>query len=951
MKRVSILVIALLSVCTNVVAQQLHRQEVSANFGLKGIQSDTENPHSRTATLYPQRVEPTITTSRLEQVADNKWTLKDGWILLENDAVVASDCSIFSDEFSPAEWYNAVVPGTVLTSLVEQGVYPDPYFGVNNMAIPEDLCRKEWWYRTVLNLDQDMLDKRVIQLLFNGINYRADVWLNGVKLGTVNGAFCRGLFDIKEVARKDNVLAVHIYPPFNPGFPHEQSAVSGRGPNGGQLCLDGPTFISSEGWDWMPGVRDRNIGIWQDVLLQVNDGISINDTHVITDLPLPSVDHADLIVETELQNRLTSHQTVSLKMAVAGVKIEKSLVLPPGVTMLRLTPQEFPQLRINNPELWWPNGYGEQSLYLLHLEVKMQGGVSDLKDVRFGVRELSYELTIDTPTKQTARIEFNPTDMRGTTNIFNNRMLRDMGDGVSIPSLRADVDESQLHFITDDGMTPYLVIRVNGKRIYCKGGNWGMDEMMKRSTRQRLEPYLKLHKEAGFNMVRNWTGENTEEVFYDLCDEYGMLVWNDFWMSTEGYNLEPNDEELFMNCATDVVRRFRNHPSIAVWCPRNEGYAPETLEQGLAEMICQEDGTRHYHPNSRHCNLRPSGPWHYFEDASRYFSREAKGFNTELGSPSVPTARSMRKFLAPEDQWPVGDAWHYHDLHPETKGYMNAVTNLYGEATSLDDFCKKAQLINYNSYRAMFEAWNSRLWKNTSGMLLWMSHPAWPSVEWQCYSWDYETSGSWFGCKKACEPLHIQMNLDDDMLCVVNNTANDESKLKAAVNCFSLDGKLLYSQSESIGIAPANHTTPVSTAHIPTLEGVYIARVTLMRSGDIVSENDYIRKGTATDFTQLNTLDSVSLKLTGLKIGSPVDGLRTATFTVSNTGKCTAVSVKLNLNDSTDGSQILPAYFSDGYFNLLPGQMRQISVQYPDERKDISISAEGYNVNEKLITR
>ena len=951
MKILTIFVIALLLVCTNVVAQHLHRQEVSSNFGLKSIQSDVENPHSRTAIRFPQRVEPTKMSSRLEQVADNKWALKDGWILLENDAVVASDSSIFSGEFSPANWYNAVVPGTVLTSLVEQGVYPDPCYGVNNMAIPEDLCRKDWWYRTELKLNQEMLDKKVIQLLFNGINYRADVWLNGVKLGTVNGAFCRGLFDIKEVARKDNILAVHIYPPSNPGFPHEQSAVSGRGPNGGQLCLDGPTFISSEGWDWVPGVRDRNIGIWQDVFLQVNDGISINDTHVITDLPLPSVDYADLIVETELHNRLPSQQMVSLKMTVAGVKIEKNLVLPTGVTTLRLTPQEFPQLRINKPELWWPNGYGKQSLYLLHLEVKKQGRVSDLKDVRFGVRELSYELTIDTPTKQTARIEFNPTDMRGSTDIFNNRMLRDMGDGVSIPSLRADVDESRLQFITDDGMSPYLVIRVNGKRIYCKGGNWGMDDIMKRSTRKRLEPYLKLHKEAGFNMVRNWTGENTEEVFYDLCDEYGMLVWNDFWMSTEGYNLEPNDEALFMNCATDVVRRFRNHPSIVVWCPRNEGYAPETLERSLAEMICKEDGTRHYHPNSRYCNLRPSGPWHYFEDASRYFSREAKGFNTELGSPSVPTARSMRKFLAPEDQWPVSDAWHYHDLHPETKGYMNAVTNLYGEATSLDDFCKKAQLINYDSYRAMFEAWNSRLWKNTSGMLLWMTHPAWPSVEWQSYSWDYETFGSWFGCKKACEPLHIQMNLDDDMLCVVNNTANDERNLKAAVNCYSLDGKLLYTQSESVAIAPANHSTPVSKARIPTLEGVYIARVTLMRSGNIVSENDYIRKGTAADFTQLNTLDSVNLKLTDLKIGRTVDGLRTATFTVSNTGKCVAVSVKLDLNDGTDGSQILPAYFSDGYFNLLPGQMRKISVKYPDEGKDISISAEGYNVSEKLITR
>lgn len=951
MKRLSIVfAFVFVFVPSSLLAQQIHKQEVSSNFGLKSFQADSENPHSRAAIVFPERVEPTIVAPRLEQVDDNRWTLRDGWMLLEGDVVEASTSSIFSDSFKPSDWYNAVVPGTVLTSLVEQGVYPDPYFGVNNMAIPEDLCRKDWWYRTELHLDQTMLDKRIIQLLFNGINYRADVWLNGVKLGTMSGAFCRGLFDIKDVARKDNVLAVHIYPPFNPGFPHEQSAVSGRGPNGGQLCLDGPTFISSEGWDWVPGVRDRNIGIWQDVILQVNDGISINDTHVITDLPLPSYDYADLIVETELQNSVGSQQTARLKMSVAGSHVEKTIVLPVGCTKVKLTPQEFPELRIANPELWWPNGYGKQTLYSLHLEVEMQGAVSDRKDVCFGVRELSYELTVDTPTKQAARIEFNPTDMRGATDIFNNRMLRDMGDGVSIPSLRPDVDESRLHFIGDDGMSSYLVIKVNGKRIYCKGGNWGMDDMMKRCTRQRLEPYFKLHKEAGFTMVRNWTGENTEEVFYELCDEYGLLVWNDFWMSTEGYNLEPNDEALFMSNATDAVRRFRNHPSIAIWCPRNEGYAPETLERSLAEMLCHEDGTRHYHPNSRYCNLRPSGPWHYFDDASSYFSREAKGFNTELGSPSVPTARSMRKFLAPEDQWPISDAWHYHDLHPETKGYVKAVSDLYGEATGLDDFCKKAQIINYNSYRAMFEAWNSKLWKNTSGMLLWMTHPAWPSVEWQCYSWDYETFGSWFGCKKACEPLHIQMNLDDDMLCVVNNTQNDEHNLKVSINCYSLSGKLLHSQSGVVASAPANGATDAFKAQIPELEGVYIARVTLLKGGKVISENDYIRKGSASDFTVLNALDNVNLQLSGLKIGNAVDGLRTATFTIANMGKCAAISVKLNLNDSADGKQILPAYFSDGYFNLLPGQKRQISVQYPDG-KNISISAEGYNVNETIITK
>ena len=151
-----------------------------------------------------------------------------------------------------------------------------------------------------------------------------------------------------------------------------------------------------------------------------------------------------------------------------------------------------------------------------------------------------------------------------------------------------------------------LVILVNGRKIYCRGGDWGMDDAMKRCSRERLEPAMKLHKLAGFNMIRNWTGEQTEEVLFELCDEYGLLVWNDFWMSTGAYNLLPLDWDLFLSNATDVVRRFRNHPSIAIWCPRNEGYA-EGLEDDLQNIILTEDGTRHYHGNSRGRQLRSSG--------------------------------------------------------------------------------------------------------------------------------------------------------------------------------------------------------------------------------------------------------------------------------------------------------------------------------------------------------
>ncbi|MCQ2184539.1 MAG: glycoside hydrolase family 2 [Bacteroidales bacterium] len=901
-------------------AQTAHKQAVPVNFGLSRPQDSSTLPYSRSGIVFPKRVAFEEPHTSLRPLGDNSWAIEDGWVLCEQDS---------------EERYNATVPSTVLTTLVRQGVYPDPYFGVNNMAIPDDLCRKQWWYRTDLDLSGEMLSKEKLELIFEGINYRADVWFNSVRLGSIKGAFIRGRFDITKLAREYNHIEVHIFPPQNPGIPHEESSLAGSGPNGGVLCLDGPTFISSEGWDWVPGVRDRNIGIWQNVVLKVSGGITIGDTRVITDLPLPSVDKADVTIETTISNSLSENRQVRLQACLAGRKIEKSVNVPSGASVpVILCADEFRELALDKPKLWWPNGYGEQNLYTLTLSAEVDGKCSDTQDTRFGVRELSYEMAV-CHEGAPVRIEFNPTDLRGGTDIFNNRLLLDMGDKVSIPSLREGADIGKLTILpSEDDMGPYLVIKVNGVRIYCKGGNWGMDDMMKNCTREHLEPYMQLHKEAGFNMVRNWTGENTEEVFYNLCDEYGMLVWNDFWLSTEGYNLDVTDEVLFMKNATDVVRRFRNHPSIAIWCPRNEGYATESLEKDLAAMIASEDGTRHYHPNSRYCNLKPSGGWSYFRNASEYFTKMAKGFNTEQGSPSVPTARTMKKFLSPEDQWPISEAWRYHDLHPGTDTYIRTVSELYGEATDIDDFCKKVQLMNYDSYRAMFESWNSRLWHNTSGMLLWMTHPAWPSVEWQCYSYDYETFGSWFGCKKACESLHVQMNLDDDTVCVVNATMKDAVNLKAEVALYTLEGKRVFSQAAPVKNAPANSRVNVFTAELPSVAGVCIARVTLKDSkGRMVSINDYLRTG-GKDFTDLNKLPVITLKLRKLS-GDRIEVLNPS-------GTACAISVKINLLDAA-GQQILPAYFSDGYFNLLPGEKRVLDYKY-NGTGAAGFDIEGYNV-------
>ncbi|HEX5422844.1 MAG TPA: LamG-like jellyroll fold domain-containing protein [Candidatus Acidoferrales bacterium] len=940
--------------------------------GYDAPQNPETLPKSKVPFAKPVAQPVPVLLSPWNPEGDNGWQIVGGWRLKAAPEVSVSDSRVSQIGFQASNWLPAVVPGTVLTTLVARGVYPDPAYGLNNMAIPETLNKQDYWYRVELKSPPAVRGKR-LTLTFDGTNYAADVWLNGHQLGKIKGAFIRGNFDVTGIWKtggEENVLAVRVSPPPHPGIPEEESIKAGPGENGGIMVLDGPTFMATEGWDWIPAVRDRDTGIWQPVVLRATGQAEIGDPQVITKLPLPDVSRADVQISVPIEN--VSHNAVrgTLRASFEGVNVTKTVDLAPGETTVQLTREEFKQLAVENPRLWWPNGYGEQNLYHLKVAVDVAGQESDSKEVQFGIREITYELSLLDGTGQLRRVEVDPTlGKAGLQNVVDvsHQGIREIPAADPMPpdlpkqwrpfwhswveSFAPDGESSPAVRSSDDaGAAPYLVIKVNGVRIACRGGNWGMDDLMKRVSREHLEPYFRLQHDAGLDIIRNWMGQNTEETFYDLADKYGLLIWNDFWETTQNYNLEPEDPALFLANARDVILRNRNHPSIAVWCGRNEGVPQPVVNEGLAKLVDTLDGTRYYSPSSNQVELQNSGPYSY-QDPKLYFTRLNRGFSVETGTASFPTLESFENFIPKPDQWPIDDVWAYHDWHQRGNGdvasFMAAIQTEFGAPTSLEDFDRKAQMLDYVDHRAIFEGMNAHLWSPNSGRMLWMSQPAWPSTMWQIISHDYDTQSSFYGVKKACEPVHIQMDLSNDEVAVVNTTRAPLSGLSLDASVYSLANKLLAHHEETKD-AKADAVTNAFKLDLATLlasdDVVFVKLVLRSGTGQIVSQNLYWLAASGPNYRALDRLAPAQVSSTAT-LATHID-MTTVHVELKNTGSDVALQTKLTLLNAADGSRILPAYYSDNYVSLLPGETREIDIEYPSKvaKSAPELGIRGWNV-------
>ena len=811
------------------------------------------------------------------------------WRLQRDSLVQADGPTLSKDGFADAAWLPATVPGTTLTAYLNAGAIPDPNFGENQLYISDSYFYADFWYRTEFTVDPPHTGQPRTLLCLDGINWKAEIFLNGESLGRIDGAFFRGVFDVTgklKPAGQKNALAILVHKNATPGTVHQKTYES-PSPNGGALGHDNPTFHASVGWDWIPTIRGRNTGIWNDVRLMSVAEVSVEDPLVTTKLN-GDRSVAEVTITAVVRNR--SDRSVSGK--VEGSLGDAKFTAPCTVAanseeVVTLTSATNPALRMRNPRLWWPNGYGEAYLHQATIRFAPQSGTAS-EPVTFlaGLREM-------------------------TTTETNSR----------------------------------LKIFVNGRRLIAKGGNWGFSESMLRYRAREYDAAMRYHREMNFNLVRNWVGQIGEDAFYEACDRHGILVWQDFWLANPWDGPIPDNNAMFLANGRDLVKRIRRHACIGIYCGRNEGDPPPPLEAGIRKLLAELHPEIHYIPSSADHVVSGHGPYRTLS-AIEYFSNPDNMLHSEIGAPNIPSLESVRAMMPERALWPQGLEYGLHDFTLEgaqgAQTLLALIADTYGGATNAADWIELAQFLNYDTYRAMFEAQS----RDRMGVLLWMSHPCWPSFVWQTYDYYFDCTAAYFACKKACEPIHIQWNQLTDAIEVVNYSAGPQEALQATAELLNPDGASVWKKEVPVH-APEDSTSKAIAMQFPDgLASVHLLRLTLTRGSAVLSSNTYLRAKDSGNLRDVRRFAKANLRVsTQAEQRGSAWHLKT---TLTNTSAVPSLLTRLQVVGAQDRQRMLPAIFDDNYFVLMPNETRTImtELKHEDTRgQQPAIAVTGFNAN------
>jgi beta-galactosidase/beta-glucuronidase len=809
------------------------------------------------------------------------------WRVQRDSFVRGGPDAISKVGFQDTDWVVATVPATTLVSYLNVGAIPNPDFGDNQLQISDSFFYADFWYRNEFVAPAAGAGKHV-WLNFDGINWKADVYVNGEKVGRIDGGFMRGKFDVTSQIRPGvrNAIAVLVIKNATPGSIKEKTALS-TGLNGGALGADNPTYHATVGWDWIPPVRGRDDGMWADVSLTSTGAVALENPFVHSTLPLPDTSRADLSVEATLRNLEARPITGTLRGTFGTTAFEAPVTLDASATKtVKLDPSTTPALRLAHPKLWWPNGYGDQYLYPVKLEfVAADKTVSDSKSFQSGVRQMTH---------------------------------------------------------SEEGGS--LRLWVNGRRFIGRGGNWGHPESNLRYRSREYDVAVKYHKDMNFTMIRNWVGQTGDEAFYEACDKYGVMVWQDFWLANPVDGPNPDDPALFMANVKDYVLKIRNHPSMGIYVGRNEGNPPPEIDKPIRALLPEIHPGIHYISNSAMGVVSGGGPYRMQPLKNYFLQRATPKLHSEMGMPNIMTMDSIRLTMAEKDAWPQGAVWGLHDFTTAGaqggQSFRDTIDKGYGGATSAEEWALLAQFVNYDGHRAMFEAQS----KNRMGLLIWMSHPSWPTFVWQTYDYFFEPTAAYFGAKKGSEPLHIQWNPATDNVEVVNYSAGNKTGLTARVEILNMDGTRQWEKIATVDSKEDSVESPIRLEFPAGLSPTHFLRLTLSQGNQKVSSNFYMRGVQQDDFRAIRELPKVTLET---RTTASLQGSRwVLSTTIRNPSKTPALLIRLKAVRATSGDRILPAIYSDNYIALMPGESRTILTEFENadaRRERPRIVIEGFN--------
>jgi mannosylglycoprotein endo-beta-mannosidase len=840
-----------------------------------------------------------------------KYMLNDNWKAKRAVDILADGTEITGGDFKLSGWIDAVVPGTILTTLLHNDQIPDPFFGLNNNLIPDVYNAGRdyytyWFYNEFET--PEVKEGQEVWLNFRGINYFAEIFLNGKRINTRThqGMYLREKYLITPYLNKGkaNKLAVWVAPPDPVG-----NASAGQGGDG--TIGRNVTMQCTAGWDWICPIRDRNTGIWDQVCVEITGSVDIRNPFIGTRVPGTRVyrekqDPVYVTPSAELKN--ASSQTVIGTLRIEFEGYNKSV-------MITLNPNEekiitFQEIKVENPHLWWPNGMGDQPLYHLKTDfIGNEGTNMDSETVTFGLRE--------------------------TGNYFDEKIKA-------------------------------RVFTVNGQKVFIKGGNWIASDALLRLSEERYEAEIRLHAEMNMNMIRVWGGGLTERPeFYDACDKYGILVWQDLWVSGDcngewndptkkdsqaRRKAYPDNHDLFLESAIDQIKMLRNHPSLYLWCGGNETLPPSDILKALqGDILPRFDPGRFFLEMSTSSKLMTNtiggvgdGPYSIREPAS-IFTERSFPFNPETGSIGIPNYEGLQKIIPKDELMPpqgnrTGRSWTYHKYLP-----FQDFPDRYGKVKDIRDFCLKSQIVSYEQYRALQEGFNYKMWDWYSGMLVWKNQNPWTALRGFFYDYFLDYTGGYFGYKHGAAPVHIQLNLNDSVVCVLNQTTMQIGGITAVTRLFDLHGKLVSEKKYPVKLNEQDIILLDKVVLPKDDNEIFFLKLQLTDQGRVLDENLYWLSNKPRSYEKMNNLKKISVKTA---LNKTTEGH--AVIEISNLENETAFFIRLKIMNSKN-ELVLPSYFSDNYFTLLPGDKKQVELDFASadihsNQDRLKLVTEGWNI-------